>query len=132
MSSDCSIDTIALTWTTITTKITTDDVNPITGWMRCAGLKEVRSTFEVARLDGDMTLSPGVQFANHPDAPGTVVAELSAFKAAADVYYGTEWKDVSSEADANQLFRLVWVAKNAASSNLTSARVAGTTTLRWS
>lgn len=131
MGNISSVDEIALPWTTITTKVTSNDANPVTGWMPCAGLKELRTSFEIARLDGDITVSPGVQFASHADAPGTVVAELDTFKNAADVYYGDVWKDVATQANANQLFRLVWVAKNASTTNLTSARVAGTTSLRW-
>lgn len=132
MSGACTIEEIESPWTTVTTKIASDDTVPITGWMPCAGLKELRTTFEIARLDGDITLSPGVQFASQPDSPGTVVAELGTFKDAVDVYYGAAWKDVSTQSEANQLFRLVWVVKNASTTNLTSARVAGTTTLRWS
>lgn len=132
MGNSSTVDEIAAPWTTVTTKVTTNDVNPFTGWMPCAGLKEFRTSFELARLDGDITVSPGVQFASHADSPGTVVAELSPFEDSVDVYYGVAWKDVNTEAAANQLFRLVWVVKNAGTSNLTSARVAGTFSLRWS
>lgn len=131
MNNNSNVDDIALPWATITTKGTSNGVNPISGWMSCAGLKEVRTTFEIARLDGDITVSPGVQFATHADAPGTVVAELSSFEDTADVYYPAAWKDVSTQAEANELYRLVWVVKNAGTSNLTSARVAGTTSTRW-
>lgn len=131
MSNSSTVDEIALPWATVCTKVTANDVNPATGWMSCAGLKEFRSAFEIARLDGDMTASPGLQFAVHADSPGTVVAELGTFKDVADVYYGAAWKDVSTEAAANQLFRLVWVVKNASTTNLSSARVAGTISLRW-
>lgn len=132
MSNSSTVDEMPLPWSTISTKVASEDANPATGWMSCAGLKEFRTSWELARLDGDMTVSPGLQFANHPDSPGTVVAELSTFKDTADVYYGPAWKDVSTQAAANQLFRIVWVAKNASTTNLTTARVAGTVSLHWS
>lgn len=132
MSNSSTVDEMPLPWTTISTKGTSNDANPASGWMSCAGLKEVRTSWELARLDGDMTVSPGLQFASHPDSPGTLVAELGTFKDTPDVYYGTVWKTVSTEAEANQLFRIVWVAKNSSTSNLTTARVAGTVSLHWS
>lgn len=103
---------------------------PGTPWMESASVDELRVTWELVSLTGDIELAPAWQVANSEENPGTSnTIATSPYKDAADVYFPTGWKDAAGDGTAptksNLLVRFGFLVKLKTGSTLAVANAGG-------
>lgn len=99
-----------MVWATSTTAL----FHPSSYWMSTSTVKKVRSAFELALIESDVSVSAAYQTANVENSPDTPTA-IGSYATTNGVSYPSGLTDISAQLEQKQLVRFGWLVKNTAS-----------------